>query len=156
MITVKPKSVTDTDLVFDSDNINEQRWLAENEYSVLDEYTRQAFCSQAQYLGYHDFDMSKMTFDKYLKYGKDSDGYLQFAADLTGESYNPDDLLDKQAAYLIWMNLSREMGFTMENLKSLATLANSMYKQDADESKWCSGTIDRGRRIAPKCSLSIK
>ena len=155
MITVKPKSVTDTDLVFDSDNINEQRWLSANVDRVLDEYTRQAFSSQAQYLGYHDFDMSKMTFDKYLKYGKESDGYLQFAADLTGGSYNPDDRLDKETAYRIWMNLSREMGFTRDNLRNLAVLANSMYRQDS-EPKWCSGTIDRGRRIVSKCSLSIK
>ena len=67
MITVKPKSVTDTDLVFDSDNINERRWLSANVDRVLDEYTRQSFSSQARYLGYHDFDMSKMTFDKYLE-----------------------------------------------------------------------------------------
>lgn len=156
MITVRPKSVTDTDLVFDSDNINERRWLSANVDRVLDEYTRQSFSSQARYLGYNDFDASKMSFNKYLEYGKESDGYLQFAADLTGGSYNPDDRLDKETAYRIWMSLSREMGFTMENLKSLATLANSMYKQDADEPKGFSGTIDRGRRIVPKCSLSIK
>lgn len=137
-----------------SDDQIEQLWLDRNMERVMDRFVQVAFSDQCQFLGYHDVDTSKMTFQKYLEYGRAGDGYLQFYADLTGETMNPDSWLDRETAYRVWMDLTRGMGWTQSNLNDLADTAAYLYREDC-KPKFVCDDYDRGRRIKPKISLRL-
>lgn len=79
---------------------------------------------------------------------------MQFYADLTGETMNPDSRVDRELAYRTWMNLSSGMGLTKSNLSSLADMAAYLYREDHKPKSW-DDDYDRGRRIKPEISLRL-
>jgi hypothetical protein len=96
--------------------------------------------------------MSKLTYQKYLEYGSLMNGDMQFYADLTGETLNPDSRLDRDTAYRTWMSLSSGMALTKSNLSSLADMAAYLYREYQKPKSWCDD-YDRGLRIKPEISL---
>lgn len=135
-----------------SDDPIEQLWLDRNMERVMDTFVQVAFSDQCQFRGFHNIDTSKMTYRKYLEYGRSCDGPMQFYADLTGEKLNPDSRLDRETAYIVWMALTCGMGWTKSNLDDLADMAAYLYREDC-KPKFACDDYDRGRRIEPQCSL---
>jgi hypothetical protein len=135
-----------------SDDPIEQLWLDRNMERVMDTFVRVTFNDQCQFRGFHNIDTSKLTYRKYLEYGRSCDGSMQFYADLTGETLNLDSRLDRETAYLVWLELTRGMGWTKSNLDDLADMAASLYREDC-KPKFACDDYDRGRRIEPKFSL---
>lgn len=136
----------------ESDDPEEQSWLDRNMERVMDAYVQKAFNDECQFRGFHDIDTSKLTYQKYLEYGSLMNGDMQFYADLTGKTLNPDSRLDREIAHCIWMSLSSGMGLTKSNLSSLADMAAYLYREDC-KPKFAHDDYDRGRRIEPKFSL---
>lgn len=136
----------------ESDDTAEQSWLERNLDRVMDAFVQKAFSDECQFRGYHNIDMSKLTYQKYLEYGSLMNGDMQFYADLTGETLNPDSRLDRDTAYRTWMSLSSGMALTKSNLSSLADMAAYLYREDC-KPKFARVIEDRGRRIEPQCSL---
>lgn len=77
---------------------------------------------------------------------------MQFYAELTGETLNPDSRLDMETAYIVWLDLTRGMGWTKLNLGDLAGMTAYLYREDC-KPKFPFDDYDRGRRIEPKFSL---
>ena len=50
----------------ESDDPAEQSWLDRNMERVMDAYVQKAFSDEFQFRGYHNIDVSKLTFQKYL------------------------------------------------------------------------------------------
>jgi hypothetical protein len=136
----------------ESDDPVEQSWLDRNMERVMDAFVQKAFSDECQFRGYHNIDMSKLTYQKYLEYGSLMNGDMQFYADLTGETLNPDSRLDRDTAYRTWMSLSSGMALTKSNLSSLADMAAYLYREYQKPKSWCDD-YDRGLRIKPEISL---
>ena len=145
-----------------SDDPIEHLWLDQNMERVMDTFVQVAFNDQCQFRGFHNIDTSKLTYRKYFEYGRSSDGPMQFYADLTGETLNPDSRLDRETAYILWLDLTRGMldltrvmGWTKSNLDDLADMAAYLYSEDC-KPKFACDDYDRGRRIEPKFSLRLR
>lgn len=136
----------------ESDDLAEQSWLERSMERVMDAFVQKAFNDECQFRGFHNIDMSKLTYQKYLEYGCLLNGEMQFYADLTGESMNPDSWLDRDTAHRVWLSLSSGMALTKSNLSSLADMAAYLYREDC-KPKFACDIEDRGRRIEPQCSL---
>lgn len=136
----------------ESDDTAEQSWLERNLDRVMDAFVQKAFNDECQFRGFHNIDMSKLTYQKYLEYGCLMNGEMQFYADLTGKSMNPDSRLDRDTAHRVWSSLSSGMALTTSNLSSLADMAEYLYREDC-KPKFARDIEDRGRRIEPQCSL---
>lgn len=85
----------------------------------MDTFVQVAFSDQLHFRGFRDIDASKLTYRKYLEYGRSCDGPMQFYADLTGETLNPDSRLDRETAYNVWMGLTSDLVWTRSNLGAL-------------------------------------
>lgn len=154
MFRIKINSPSDPNFTFEADTPDEYRWIERNGYRVMDTYTQTVISEQCMYLGI-SLDVSKMTFAKYLEYGREFQGYLQFLADFEGTPVDPDDQGTKEYAYMLWMNLTRGLGFTKSNIDEIANLANSMYRNEVEQHSIPSWAIQLKRKIQPKCNLRL-
>lgn len=152
MFKAVPLFAKNPNFKLESDDAAEQSWLERNLDRVMDAFVQKAFNDECQFRGFHNIDMSKMTYQKYLEYGCLMDGEMQFYADLTGETMNPDSWLDRDTAHSVWTSLSSGMALTTSNLSSLADMAAYLYREDCKPT-FARDIEDRGRRIEPQCSL---
>jgi hypothetical protein len=74
MFKAVPLFAKNPNFKLESDDAAEQSLLERNLDRVMDAFVQKAFNDECQFRGFHNIDMSKMTYQKYLEYGCLMDG----------------------------------------------------------------------------------